>query len=134
MFFKLRGGHTCFSHAYIGLPHVTREMHLSFENNNYWRPKSISINTTQQHNTSLRSILEDDSISSTSRTRICSCLGKGARLWLVTKPSIYSFRIAHFTFTFVLFFRLDLIQPLASNLLTCECRHELDVFGMHLIR
>jgi hypothetical protein len=104
MFFKLRGGHICFSHAYIGLPHVAREMHLSFENNNYWRPKSISINTTQQHNTSLRSILEYDSISSTSRARICSCLGKGARLWLVTKPSIYSFRIAHFTFILVLFF------------------------------
>ncbi len=39
------------------------------------------------HNTSFRSILEDDSISSTSRARICFCLGKKARLWLIVKHS-----------------------------------------------
>jgi hypothetical protein len=35
------------------------------------------------HDTSLRSILEDDSISLTSRAHICFCLGKGTMLWLV---------------------------------------------------
>jgi hypothetical protein len=62
------------------------------------------------YDTSLRSILEDDSISLTSKTCICSCLGKGARLWLIIKPSIYSFRITHFIFTLALFFHFGLIQ------------------------
>jgi hypothetical protein len=84
------------------------------------------------HDTSLRSILEYDSISLTSITCIHSCSSKGAGLWLVVKPSIHLFHIAHFTFTLVLRFRFSLIQPLASNLLTCECGHELDAFGTHL--
>jgi hypothetical protein len=84
------------------------------------------------HDTSLRSILEDDSISLASKTCICFCLGKGARLWLIVKPSIYSFRIAHFIFTLALFFHLGLIQPLTFSLFMCECGHGLDTFGMHL--
>jgi hypothetical protein len=69
------------------------------------------------HDTSLRSILKDDSILSSSRACICSCLGKGARLWLVVRPSIRSFCIAHFIFTLALRFCFGLIQPSASNLL-----------------
>jgi len=38
------------------------------------------------HDTSFRAILEDDSISSTSKARIHSCLGKGA--WLLGHLSI----------------------------------------------
>jgi hypothetical protein len=32
-----------------------------------------------------------------------------------------------------LVFMLSMPQPLTSSLLTCECGHELDVFGLHLI-
>jgi hypothetical protein len=85
------------------------------------------------HITSLRSIFEDDSISSTSRARICSCSGKGARLWLIARPSIYSFHIAHFIFTSMLCFCLSLIQPLAFSFFTCERGHGLDIFGTHLV-
>jgi len=85
------------------------------------------------HDTSLKFVLEDDSIPSTSRARICYCLGKGVGLWLVVRPSICSFRIAHFTFTSTLHFRLRLIQPLASSLITCECGHRLDAFGTDLV-
>ncbi len=84
------------------------------------------------HNTSLRSILENDSIFSTSIAHICSCSGKGARLWLVTKPSIYSFCIAHSTFTAMFCFCLGLIQPLTFSLLMCECERELDASNAHL--
>jgi hypothetical protein len=58
------------------------------------------------HDTSLRFILEDDSISLTSRACICSCLGKGVGLWLVVRPFISLFCIAHFTFTSALLFVL----------------------------
>jgi len=33
----------------------------------------------------------------------------------------------------MLCFHLGLIQPSTSSLLTCECGHGLDAFGMHLI-
>ncbi len=65
------------------------------------------------HNTSFKSMLEDDSISLAFRICIHSYLGKGARLWLIAKPFIYSFHIAHFTFTSMLHFPFGLIQPLA---------------------
>ncbi len=70
---------------------------------------------------------------STSRAHICFCLGKGARLWLVVRPCIRSFCIAHSTFILVLCFHFDLIQPLASSFLMCECEHKLDASNMHLI-
>jgi hypothetical protein len=85
------------------------------------------------HDTSLKSILEDGSISSTSRTCVCSCSGKGARLWLVVRPSIYLLCIANFIFTSTLHFCLGLIQPSAFSFFTCECGHRLDAFGTHLI-
>jgi hypothetical protein len=84
------------------------------------------------HDTSFRFILEDDFIPSTSKARIHFCSGKGARLWLVAKPSICSFCITHFIFTLVLCFRLGLIQPLASSPLTYKCGHKLQAFNTHL--
>jgi hypothetical protein len=86
------------------------------------------------HDTSFRSILEDDSISSTFKTHICFCLGKGVRLWLIVRSSIHSFRIAHSTFILVLHFCFNLIRPSPSSLFTCECEHELDASNMHLTR
>jgi hypothetical protein len=84
------------------------------------------------HNTSLRFILEDDSIRSTSKTCIHFCASKGVGLWLVARPSIHLFHITHFIFISTLCFCLGLIQPLAFNLLTCECGDELDACSMHL--
>jgi hypothetical protein len=86
------------------------------------------------HNTSLQSILEDDSISLSLRTCIHFCLGKGVKLWLVVWPFICSFHITHSTFTSTLCLRFNLIQPLASSFLMCECGHKLDTFSMHLVR
>jgi len=85
------------------------------------------------HDTSLRSILEDNSISSSLRAHIHFCLSKGARLWLVVRPFICSFHIAHSTFTSTLCFHLALIQPLTSSFLMCECWHRLDASSTHLI-
>jgi len=108
-------------------------MHPSFESSVVIRALSLQASLMDiHHDTSFKSILEDDSISSTSKVRIRSCLGKGARLWLVVRPSIYSFHITHFTFTLVLCFHLDLIQPSTSSLFTCECGHGLDTFSTHL--
>jgi hypothetical protein len=84
------------------------------------------------HDTSLKSILEDGSISSTSKAHIHFCLGKGVGLWLVFKPSIHSFRITDSTFISTLHFCFGLIQPLAFSLFMCERGHKLDTFGMHL--
>jgi hypothetical protein len=84
------------------------------------------------HNTSFKSILEDGSISLTSRARIHFSLGKGARLWLVARPSIRPFHITHYTFTSTLHFCFGLIQPSTSSIFTCECGHKLDAFGTHL--
>jgi hypothetical protein len=86
------------------------------------------------HNTSFRFIFEDDSISLTFRAHIRFCSGKGAGLWLVVRPSICLFCIAHPNFTSMLHFCLGLIQPLASSLFMCECGHRLDAYDMHLAR
>jgi len=72
-----------------GLFLVAREMHLSFESLVVIGPPSLHAYLMDiHHDTSLRFILEDDSISSTSKACIHSCLGKGAWLWLVVRPSI----------------------------------------------
>jgi len=86
------------------------------------------------HDTIFRSLLEDDSISLTSRTCICFCLGKGMVLWLIAKPFICLFHIAHFTFISVLHFCFSLIQLSASSFFMCECGHGLNSFGMHITR
>jgi len=85
------------------------------------------------HDTSFRSILEDDSISLASKVHIHSYLSKGAGLWFVIKPSICLFHIAHSTFTSMLHFCFSLIQPLAFSLFMCECEHRLDAFNTHLV-
>ncbi len=54
------------------------------------------------HSAFLRFILEEDSISLTSKACICFCLCKGSRLWLIVRPSICSFHITHFTFILAL--------------------------------
>jgi hypothetical protein len=84
------------------------------------------------HNTSVRDILEDDSISSASKARIYFCLGKGVWIWLVGRPSIHLFCIAHFTFTSTMHFHVSLVQPLAFILLMCESGHKLNEFDTHL--
>jgi hypothetical protein len=110
------------------------EMHPSFESLVVIGASSLQATLMDiHHDTSFRSILEDDSISSTFRARIQFCSGKGVGLWLVVRPSICLFHITHIIFTLTLHFHLGLIQPLASSFLTCECGHRLDVFGTHLI-
>ncbi len=84
------------------------------------------------HDSSFRSILEDDPISSTFKAHIHFCSSKGSGLWLIVKPSIYSFHITHFIFTSTLHFHFDLIQPLAFNFFMCEYGHGLDTYGTHL--
>jgi hypothetical protein len=118
-----------------GLPSTTKNMHPSFESLTITKAPSLWISLMDfHHDTSTRSILEDDSISSTSRAYICFCLGRGVWLWLVVKPFICLFCIAHSTFTSTLCFHLGLILPSTFNLFTCECGHGLDAFGTHLIR
>jgi hypothetical protein len=95
-----------------GLPPVVRVMHLSFESLTITRTLGLYASLMDiYHNISLMFILEDDSISSTFRAYICSCLGKGPGLWLFVKPSIHLFRIPHFTFTSTLCFCFSLNPP-----------------------
>ncbi len=113
---------------------ATRDMHSSFQ--------SLTVTDTLglqaflmdiHHNTSLRFILKDDFISLASKACICSCSNNGTRLWLVAKPFICSFRMAHSTFISMSHFHLSLIQPSASSFLTCEYGHELDAYDTHLV-
>jgi hypothetical protein len=116
-----------------GLPLEAREMHPSFENLVVIGTPSLHASLMGiYHNTSLRYILKDDSISSTSRACICSCSSKRAGLWFVVRPSMCLFWITHSTFTSTLHFHLGLIQPSTFSFLTCECGQGLDAFGMHL--
>jgi hypothetical protein len=109
-------------------------MHLSFESLAIIDAPSLHASLMDFHrDTSFRFILEDDSISLASRVHICSCLSKGARLWLVVRSFIPSFRIAQFTFTSALCFCLGLIQPSTFSLLKCDCGHRLDTSNMHLV-
>jgi len=108
-------------------------MHPSFENLAIIDTPSLHASLMDiHHNTSLRSILEDDYISSAFKTHIPSCLSKGVRLWFIVKPFICSFYITHFIFSSMLHFCFNLIQPSTSSLFTYECGHGLDAFGMHL--
>jgi hypothetical protein len=93
-----------------GLPPTIKEIHLSFESLAVIGALGLQVFLMDMHHdTSLRSVLEDDFISSTSKAYIRSCLGKGAGLWLIVKSPIYSFRIAHstFIFAFLFSFRFD---------------------------
>jgi hypothetical protein len=108
-------------------PLVTKEMHLSFESLAIIDTPSLQASLMNiYHDTSFRYILENDFISLESKAYIHSCLGKRVELWLIVRPFICSFRITHFNFTSSLRFRFCLIQPLASNIFTCECGHGLN--------
>ncbi len=114
MFFKLKGAHICFSHAYVQYKmaffFIPKEIHLFFENLTVIGISSLhALLMDIHHDTFLRSILGDDFISLAFRTHICSYSGKGPRLWLIARPSIRSFHIAHFTFTSMLRFHFNLI-------------------------
>ncbi len=136
MFFRLKGAHIRFSHVYVQC-----EMSFLLQLRRYtlllkvWQLSMPQIYKhffmDFDHDTSFRSILEDDSISSSFRAYICSCSSKGVGLQLVIKPFICLFHIAHFTFTSTLHFCFGLIQPSTFSLFTCQCGHELDTFGMH---
>jgi hypothetical protein len=79
-------------------------MHHSFESLVVTNAPSLHASLMDiHHNTSFSFILEDDSISSTSKTCIRFGASKGAGLWLIAKPFIYLFCIAfyfHFNIAF----------------------------------
>ncbi len=57
---------------------TAKKMHFSFEGLAITNTPSLHVSSMDiHHDTSFRSILEDDSISSTSKARIRSYLGKG---------------------------------------------------------
>ncbi len=86
------------------------EMHPSFESSVVTNNPSLHIFFMEvHHDTSFRSILEDDSISLAFRARICFCSSKGVGLWLIARPFICSFYIAQSTFILALCFCLSLI-------------------------
>jgi hypothetical protein len=115
-------------------PPTSRGMHPAFESLAIIRIPSLHASLMDIHyDTSIKFILEDNSIPLASRTCIRSCSSKGARLWLVVRPFIYIFHVAHSTFTSALCFCFCLIQPSTSSLFMCECGHELDTFGMDLV-
>jgi hypothetical protein len=108
-------------------------MHLSFESLVGVNARGLEASLMDvHHNTSFKSILEDDSISLTSKAHICFCSGKGPWLWLVVTPSIHSFSITHSTWTSMLRFCFGLIQFSATSLFTCECGHGLNASRTHL--
>ncbi len=106
------------------------EMHSSFES-----LVVIGISSLQaffmdiHHGTSLMSTLKDNSISSTFRACIHSCLDKGVKGWLVARSSICSFCIAHSTFILALCFHLGLIQPSTFSFFMCKCGHRLNALN-----
>ncbi len=100
--YHIKGGphllQSCLHVTQDGLPPTTKVIHLF--------KKSLIVTNAQglhaffmdiHHDTSLRLNLEDDSISLAFRARICYCLGKGVRLWLVANPFIYA---SHTLFSF----------------------------------
>jgi hypothetical protein len=124
---------SCFHVIWDKLPLTTREMHLSFENLVFSDTSSLQASLMDiHHDTSFKSILKDDSISFTSKAYICSCSIKKVGLYLIVKPSIHLFCIAHFTFTSMMYFCLGLIQPSTFNFFMCECGQGLDTSSMHL--
>jgi hypothetical protein len=112
---------------------TSKDMHPFFESLEVFGPPCLhAYMMNVHHDTSFRSILYDDSIFSTSKTRIRFYSCKGARLCLIVRPSICLFCIARFTFISVLRFHFDLIQPSPSIFFTCECGHMLNTCSMHL--
>ncbi len=82
--FQVEGGphllQSCLRAAQDGFPFVANEMHPSFENMIVIIVSSLQTFLMDiHHNSSLRSILEDDSISLASKSCIRSYSGKGAK-------------------------------------------------------
>jgi hypothetical protein len=131
-----RGPHlfqSCFHAIQNNILPIFRKMHSSFESLTITSAPILQASLMDiRHDTSFRSILEHDLICSTFKAHICFCLGKGVGLWLIVKPFICLFRIAHFTFILTLHFHLGSIQPLTFNLFTCECGHGLNASSTHL--
>jgi len=75
-----RGPHlfrSCLCVMRNGFPFATKEIHPSFESLVVISIPSLQASLMDiHHDTSFRSILEDDSISLTFRARICSCASK----------------------------------------------------------
>ncbi len=120
-----RGSHlfqSCFHVAQDSFPPATKKIHPSFESLAIIDTLGLQAPLMDIHqNTSFKFILEDDSISFTSKAHIHFCLGKGIRLWLIIRPSIYSLFIAHSTFTSMMHFCLSLtMMHLALNFLSCH--------------
>ncbi len=92
-----RGPHLLQSYlraAQNGLPLVTREILPSFESLTVTGALGLQVFLMDiHHDTSFRSMLEDGSISSASKTYICFCLSKGVGLWLIARPSIVHFAL-----------------------------------------
>jgi hypothetical protein len=84
------------------------------------------------HDKSFRSILEDDSISLTSRAYIYFCSAKGVGLWLIIRPFIYLFHIAHFTFISTLHFVSIWFNFQHLVFFMCEYTHGLNTFDTDL--
>jgi hypothetical protein len=119
--------------AQNGFLPIVKEMHLSFESLTITGTLGLYTSLMDiHHDVSFKFILEDDSISLTSRVHIHFCSSKGVRLWLVVRPSFCLFCIAHFIFTSMLCFHPGLIQPLAFSFTMCECEHRLEASGTHL--
>jgi hypothetical protein len=108
-----RGPHmfqSCLHATQNGLLPTSREMHLSFESLAVINAPSLHAYMMDiHHDTFLRSIFEDDSISSTSKARIHSYLSNRVGLWLVARLFIYLFHNTHSTFISTLHFCLGLI-------------------------
>jgi hypothetical protein len=108
-----RGPHlfqSCLNVAQDGLPLAIRGMDFSFENLVVTGTSGFQASLMDiHHNTSLRCILEDDSISLASKAYIHYFSSKGVGLKLDIKSFIHLFRITHYTFTSALHFDLNLI-------------------------
>jgi hypothetical protein len=101
---------SCLHVTWNDLLFVVRGMHLSFDNLTIIGAPSLHVSLMDiHHNSSFQSILEDDSISSTSKVHICFLSNKRIRLWLINRPSIRLFRIAHSTFASTLHYYFNLI-------------------------
>jgi hypothetical protein len=125
---------SCLHPTWNVFPPATKKMHPSFESLIVTNALGLQASLMDIHrDTTFRYILKDDSILSTSKARIRFCSSKRARLWLIAKPFIHSFCIAHFIFTSMLCFHLGLILPSVSNLLMCECGHGLDTSNIDLV-
>jgi hypothetical protein len=100
----------CFCVVWDNFLLVARKMHVFFQSLAVIDALGLQAFLMNiHHDTSFRSILKDDSISITCKAHIHFCLGKGVRLWLIARPFIYSFHIAHSTFILTLYFCLNLI-------------------------